>query len=78
MGVSTSPWLTAQEAADRARCHRETIYDALHQDELKAGTGLCGRQRTAPKGAWLIHVDDLDAWVSGEASSRRMRRFDRR
>ncbi|NIL77674.1 helix-turn-helix domain-containing protein [Rhodococcus sp. B10] len=74
MSAPTSPWLTAQEAADRARCHRETIYTALHDEELKRGTGLVGRQRKAPKGAWLIHVDDLDAWVSGTSASRTLRR----
>ncbi|WP_442970897.1 helix-turn-helix domain-containing protein [Rhodococcus sp. Leaf278] len=69
--VPTSPWLTPSEAADRARFHRETIYDALHQEELKPGTGLRGRQHKAPNGSWLIHIDDLDAWACGEPTPKR-------
>lgn len=74
MNTPTSPWLTTKEAAERARCHRDTIYDALHQEELEKGTGLRGRQRKAPNGSWLIHVDDLDAWIGGEPAPQRLPR----
>ncbi|WP_230597306.1 helix-turn-helix domain-containing protein [Rhodococcoides fascians] len=69
--VPTSPWLSPREAAEHARCHRQSIYNALYQEELKAGSGLKGRQKTAPQGAWLIHIDDLDAWTAGEPPPKR-------
>ncbi|WP_411742339.1 helix-turn-helix domain-containing protein [Rhodococcus sp. IEGM 1330] len=72
--VPTSPWLSTREAGERARCHRQSIYDALHQEELKPGSGLKGRQRKAPQGAWLIHVDDLDAWAASEPPPKRQPR----
>lgn len=74
MSTPTSPWLTVQEAADRVRRHRNYIYKALWANQEKQGTGLKGRQMVEPQGSWLIHVDDLDAWASGDAAPRRLRR----
>ncbi|MDJ0426017.1 hypothetical protein QNA19_08815 [Rhodococcus fascians] len=71
--VPTSPWLSTQEVAERARCHRQSIYDALWLHEDKPGSGLKGRQKTAPQGAWLIHIDDLDAWAAGDPPPKRRR-----
>jgi hypothetical protein len=72
--VPTSPWLTPREAAERARCSRESVYEALWRHQEKPGSGLKGRQKTAPQGAWLIHIDDLDAWTGGEPPPRRQPR----
>lgn len=69
--VPTSPWLSPLEAAERSRCHRNVIYDALWLHQEKPGSGLKGRQRTAPHGSWLIHIDDLDAWTAGEPPPKR-------
>lgn len=69
--ASTSPWFTVAEAADRARCSRNTVLLALHAEQLKKGSGLLGRQRTEPKGYWLIHIDDLDDWICGRSSKER-------
>jgi len=74
MSVPTSPWLTVQEAADRIRRHRNYIYKALWAEQAKAGSGLRGRQLVEPQGSWLIHLDDLDAWVSGDVAPRRLKR----
>lgn len=63
-GEARSPWFTVAEAANRARCAPNTIRLALHAEQLKKGSGLVGRQRTAPQGAWLIHINDLDAWIT--------------
>jgi hypothetical protein len=72
--VPTSPWLSPLEAAERSRCHRSVIYDALWLHQEKPGSGLKGRQRTAPHGSWLIHIDDLDAWAAGEPMPDRRRK----
>jgi hypothetical protein len=72
--VPTSPWLTPREAAERARCSRESVYEALWLHQEKPDSGLKGRQKTAPQGAWLIHIDDLDAWTAGEPAPKRQPR----
>lgn len=54
-----SPWLGVAQAARYAHKHPDTIGAAL-----RAGT-LRGHQATR-KGKWLIHRDDLDAWIRGE------------
>lgn len=60
--MTESPWLTVAEAAGRARCHRDTVLNALRSEKLR------GYQAVAPKGTWRIHEDDLDAWVRGEVA----------
>lgn len=66
MRAPTSPWFTIPEAAERARCHRNTVLEAPHAEELKLGSGLKGRQPGGKrKGCtWLIHIEDLDAWIT--------------
>ena len=59
-----SPWFTVAEAANTARCAPNTIRKALHAEQLKEGSGLVGRQHTAPQGSWLIHMNALDAWIT--------------
>ncbi|GGG04470.1 hypothetical protein GCM10007304_18230 [Rhodococcoides trifolii] len=63
--MSNSPWMTPQQAADYADVHINTIRHALWDGRLR------GYQRTAPKGIWRIHVDDLDAWIRGDVVSKR-------
>lgn len=69
-----SPWLTVKDAAQRIRHSTGFVYRALWAEQEKAGSGLIGRQLVEPNGTWLIHIDDLDAWVSGKSRPRRLRR----
>lgn len=55
-----SPWMTIDEAKSYARLGKNQIYEACRTKKLKA------RQTVAPQGKWLIHRDDLDAWLRGE------------
>lgn len=61
--MTDTPWLTVAEAADRARMHPETLRRALADGRLH------GYQRTAPRGRWLIHIADLDAWLHNPTPS---------
>lgn len=60
--MTTGPWLTVPEAAERARAGVSTVLRALQAEELR------GSQITKG-GKWRVHVDDLDAWVRGEIAS---------
>lgn len=73
MTEPTSPWLVVNEAAAYARRNRNYILAALHAEELKPGSGLKGRQPGGNrKGCiWLIHINDLDAWIEGKSVPRR-------
>jgi excisionase family DNA binding protein len=55
-----SPWLTAQEAADRARCGVKVIYRAVRAGKLKAAK-LGGRHELRLRAAWV------DAWLDASA-----------
>lgn len=55
--VASSPWKTTAEAAAYSKRHEDTITTALRSGTLR------GSQKMK-KGKWLIHVDDLDAWIS--------------
>lgn len=63
-----SPWLTIDEAKEYARLGKNQIYTACRTRRLKA------RQTVAPQGKWLIHRDDLDAWLRGEIVEKPTRR----
>ncbi|MFE5789526.1 helix-turn-helix domain-containing protein [Rhodococcus erythropolis] len=52
--------MTVAEAKIYARVGKHQIYEACRTKKLKA------RQTVAPQGKWLIHRDDLDAWLRGE------------
>lgn len=65
---TSSPWLTIDEAKEYARLGKNQIYTACRTHRLKA------RQSVAPQGKWLIHRDDLDAWLRGETSEQPIRR----
>lgn len=54
-----SPWLTAQEAADYARRHLNTINTALR-------TGKLAGERPHERARWLIHKDALERYIKGE------------
>lgn len=60
-----SPWLTVNQVATYTGHHRDTVIHALHDGELR------GRQRTAPRGHWRIHIDEVDAWMGGERPPQR-------
>lgn len=54
--ATSSPYLTADEAATYLRCSRQAIYDRVHSGALEPrrdGTRL------------LFHRDDLDAYLTG-------------
>lgn len=59
--TSNTPWLTPVEAAQRARRHKSAILEALRSQELRG-------YQAVKRGRWLIHIDDLDAWVRGETA----------
>jgi DNA binding domain, excisionase family len=54
-----SPWLTVGEAVDYAKRSKNTLNCALRAGELRGS-------QTKRGGIWLIHRDDLDAWIRGE------------
>jgi excisionase family DNA binding protein len=58
----TTPWLTVAEAATYAHRSPHTIWVACRDKTLR------GNQPKA-KGKWLIHRDDLDAWIRGERAA---------
>jgi excisionase family DNA binding protein len=65
------PWMTVREAAARSRHHYQYVYDALRlYESSRHKQGLRGHR---PRGRWRIHVDDVDAWIKGEAPGRRLR-----
>lgn len=54
-----SPWYEVPEAAQYARRHPQTIKNALRDGSLRGS-------QTVKNGKWLVHRDDLDAWLRGE------------
>lgn len=54
-----SPWLKVPEAARYGRKSATTIANALRSGELRGSQTVRG-------GTWLIHRDDLDAYLRGE------------
>jgi excisionase family DNA binding protein len=61
LGIET-PWLTQKQAVAYSQRSERTINEALRNGELR------GHQRG--RGCnWLIHRDDLDAWIRGEIAS---------
>jgi excisionase family DNA binding protein len=50
-----SPWLTPDEAAEYIRRKRTTIYKLISERQIASHH---------PDGSTLLHVDDLDKWVS--------------
>jgi excisionase family DNA binding protein len=65
--VTTRTWHTTATAADYAACHPGTVRRACEEGVLH------GSQRT-PGGRWRIHVDCLDAWLSGDKCPHRSAR----
>lgn len=63
MSENTSPWMTVNETAEYIRRHPKTVLGYLADEQVRAGTGLVGYQRTAPNGVWRIHRDDADAFL---------------
>ena len=56
-----TPWLTVPEAAAYAKRHTQTIKNALRDGSLRGS-------QTQRNGKWLVHRDDLDAWLRGEVA----------
>lgn len=53
-----SPWLNVAEAAERLRCRKDRIYDLIALGKLHPRRD--GRRL-------LLHRDDLDAYIEGQA-----------
>lgn len=56
MREPSSPWLTAREAATRAKCGPRLIYRAVAAGQLRAARIGAGR-------AVRIHIDWVDEWL---------------
>lgn len=63
-----TPWMTVDEARVYARMGKNQVYAACRTGQLKA------RQTVAPQGKWLIHRDDLDAWLRSDIGGKPARR----
>lgn len=59
--TTATPWLTAQEAAEYSRLSIATIRRALASGALKGVQGATSR--------WVIHRDQVDAWLIGETAA---------
>lgn len=57
---AAGPWLLVPEVAERARCGKSEVFAALTDGRLR------GYQRSKG-GRWRVHVEDVDAWLRGEA-----------
>lgn len=55
---AVSPWLNVAEAAERLRCRKDRIYDLIALGKLHPRRD--GRRV-------LLHRDDLDAYIEGQA-----------
>lgn len=62
-----APFLTVPEAADVARCHIETVREALRAGDLH------GTQRVKG-GTWKIRPECVNAWVEGDECPHRTSR----
>lgn len=52
-----SPWMTPAEVATYTRRSYHNVHVALRAGDLK------GEQPSGPMGKWLIHRDEVDAWI---------------
>jgi excisionase family DNA binding protein len=55
-----TPWLTPQQAAQRAQCSKKLVYNAVRAGKLKAA-------RLGVRNDIRIHADWLDAWIAAAA-----------
>lgn len=61
MSDTTTPWLTAKEAAARARCGTKLIYTAISASRLRVSRrGVAGRN-IVTRAEWV------DAWLESTA-----------
>jgi excisionase family DNA binding protein len=58
-----SPWLTVEEAAQRARCGVKTIYREVHANQLRAAR-VGGRRELRLLPEWI------DEWLLGTTTPR--------
>lgn len=66
-----TPWMKVAEAAEYTRRSKTIIFAALRSGELR------GNQRKSA-GTWLIHRDDLDAWLRGDVADVEVPKVSRR
>jgi excisionase family DNA binding protein len=59
--ATESPWLTVEEAADRARCGVKTIYREVRAGRLKAAR-IGGRRELRLQSGWI------DDWLHQSAT----------
>lgn len=55
-----TPWLTPQQAAQRAQCSKKLVYNAVRAGKLKAA-------RLGVRNDIRIHAEWLDAWIAAAA-----------
>lgn len=55
--TTPSPWLTAREAAQRAKCGIKTLYAAVHAGRLRAA-------RLGVRHDLRFHVSWVDEWLN--------------
>lgn len=76
--MTGSPFMTTAEVAEYARCSVKTVERAWADYRQSGGSrGLRATQPRGPYSRLLIHRDDVERWVRGEApiaSARRLRR----
>lgn len=61
LGIET-PWFTQKQAVAYSQRSERTINEALRNGELRG-------YQPSRNARWLIHRDDLDAWIRGEKAS---------
>lgn len=74
--MTSSPWMTIEEAADYLRMHLRTVQQkALDYDRSNGKRGLKNVQPSGPGGKRLVHIGDADRWLESQPPSRGNRRF---
>lgn len=63
-----TPRMAVDETRAYAKSGKNQIYAACRTGRLRA------RQIVAPQGKWLIHRDDLGAWLRGDTTLKPARR----
>jgi excisionase family DNA binding protein len=61
-----TPWMTPAEAASYARRSFHYIHVALRTGKLR---GVQAETPSGKKGRWLIHRDQVDAWIRGDIAA---------
>jgi excisionase family DNA binding protein len=66
-----SDWLTTEQIARLSQRHQQTVLRAMRSGQLRA-------TQYGKNCSWRAHIDDVEAWMRGEAPQRRLRPVQRR